>query len=218
MKKSVFYSFLMAFAMIFSCSLVASCGDDDPDPAPKPGGGGSSTTKITSGTIYYIEGYIPSIFDWVNVQTAVAKTDGEKDYVTLNKDELVSMDNVPLPSTAKSYFKEICNSAEIQIPSNSICRVTQIAVPSPATLSYTGYHKYSLKEGYVETEKQDFIAFRMFIFVGNEGTCFASGLSYNKSQGIHVGKQAEFLSRHSENAMYQKTLNLSVENGSIKVN
>lgn len=216
MKKSVFYSFLMAFAMIFSCSLVASCGDDDPDPAPNPGGG--STAKITSGTIYYIEGYIPSIFDWVNVQTSVSKTDGEKNYVTLNKDELVSLDNVPLPSTAKAYFKEICNSAEIQIPSNAIYRVTQIAVPSPATLSYTDYHKYSMKEGYVETEKQDFIAFRMFLFVGNEGSCFSSGLSYNKSQGIHVGKQAEYLNRLSENAMYQKTFKLSVENGAIKVN
>lgn len=216
MKKSVFYSLLMAFAMIFSCSLVASCGDDDPDPAPNPGGGGGSgTAKITSGTIYYIEGYIPSIFDWVNVQTSVSKTDGEKNYVTLNKDELVTLDNVPLPSTAKGYFNEICKG--MKIPSDMLCHVTPVAIPSATPVSYTGYHIYSLKEGYTPTESKDFIAFRMFLFVGNEGSCFATSINYNKLK-VRADKQADLMTRLTDNAYYRKTINLTVENGYIKQN
>lgn len=207
MKKSVFYSFLMAFAMIFSCTMVASCGDDDPDPAP----GGGDTGKTTSGTLYYVEGFNPELFDWVDVQTSVTKADTEANYVTVNKNDLTTLSGVSLPQSALQQFnfqREIA-----RIPDNTICRVVQIAIPSPTTVTYTAQRQFTIKEGYVETEKKDVKVWNTFVFVGNQGSCFVSSFSFTNGQGIIVGKQAEYLQKISAN---KKSISLKDNNGSIE--
>lgn len=204
MKKSVFYSFLMAFAMIFSCAMVASCGDDDPDPAP----------KTTSGTIYYVEGYSPSIFDWVNVQTSVTTSDAEKDYVTVNKDNLIALSDISLPKSAKDQFDLSCKLAQIQ--STNICRVTTISVTSPVTVTYVAHRQFSLKEGYVPTEKQSFESWHTFCFVGSDGSCFVTNFSKTYLEGLKPEKQASYLELISKET-YDRKISLKDNNGSIEV-
>lgn len=157
MKKSVFYSFLMAFAMIFSCAMVASCGDDDPDPAPSPNptptptptptpgedepGKDDPAEEAKGGTFYYVEAFRPSALDWVDFQTSFVKKGEAENFVAPNKDELYSFDNLPIANEeAKKIIKEM-NSTSKNF-TEPLYKVTTIAVTTyPVAFSIT--HKFT---------------------------------------------------------------------------
>ena len=177
MKKSVFYSFLMAFAMIFSCTLVASCGDDDPDPTPTPTptptpgeeepGKDDPAEEAKGGTFYYVEAFRPSALDWVDFKTSFVKKGEAENLVSPNKEELYSFDNLPIANEkAKEAIKDLKSTSKTF--TEPLYKVTTVAITTyPVTFSIT--HQFTP----TDTNYEDTRLFwyrNIAIFVCDNGT------------------------------------------------
>lgn len=205
MKKSVFYSFLMAFAMIFSSALVASCGDDDPDPTPAPTptptptpgedepGKDDPAEEAKGGTFYYVEAFRPSALDWVDFKTSFVKKGEAENLVSPKTDELYSFDNLPIANEqAKEIIKDM--NAISKNFTEPLYKVTTVAVTSyPVYFSAT--HNFVLKEdATTEETTRPFWYRNIAIFVCDNGTVAQVGpKSFDGQLNIPGNKAKSFL-------------------------
>lgn len=194
MKKHTFLSLLMAFAMIFSFVGFTACGDDDPDPAPNPNPNPNpGTSKVTSGTLYVLEGYLASTFDWVNYQTSIEKEGAADNYVTVTADGLSSAENLNfVTGEAKEALKLAIKTTYSTINYTPSFRVTSKTVSSfPTTFSIK--HQGTVKEDL--SEKPNFGYGEIYLFVDNNGKPYTSSSKAQYGQGIKVDRAQEFVTR-----------------------
>ena len=202
MKKSVFYSFLMAFAMIFSSALVASCGDDDPDPTPAPNptptpgedepGKDDPSAKVPGGTIYYVEAFQTSALDWVDHQTSFVKTGEAANYVSPNKDELYTFEDLPIANEdAKARIKSL-DSKSVNFTAPLYKVTTQAITTYP--VDFTGFHKFTLKDGATITEgNRPYWYADIVLFVCDNGTVLTGPVYNSQMMSVPAGKEKSAL-------------------------
>lgn len=215
MKKHTFLSLLMAFAMIFTFVGFTACGDDDPDPAPNPGPnpGGNTDAKVTSGTLYVLEGYLASTFDWVNYQTSIEKDGNADNYVTVTADGLSSAENLNfVTGEAKAALDLAIKTTYGTVNYAPSFRVTSKTVSSfPTTFSIK--HQGTVKEGL--SEKQNFGYGEIYLFVDNNGKPYTASSKAQYGQGIKVDRAQEFVTRVLD--AYSKNVTVSFNGDQVTV-
>lgn len=214
MKKCKFYSFLMAFAMLFSFVGFTACGDDDPDPAPNPNPNPNpGTTEITSGTLYILEGYLASAFDWVDIQTSIEKEGDADNYVTVTADGLTSADNlnfvtgeakIALDAAVKSTFNTVSYTPSFRVTSKKVS-----SFPTTFSIKHQGTLKGEL------SDKQNFGFGQVYLFVDNNGKPSYAGTSAQYGQNIHVDRAQDFVTRMFN--AYSKNVTVSLDGDHVVI-
>lgn len=207
MKKHTLYSFIMAFAMLFTFTGFTACGDDDPsDPTPPPSG-----NKITSGTLYILEGYMPSTFDWVDYKTSIEKAGDADNYVDVTTDGLVDSEHLNFVSgDAKAVLLASIRIAFVRF--SPLFRVTSKAVttfPASFTLKQQATVKAEL------TEKPDFGYGNIYMFVDNNGKAYTNNASTTYLQGVRTDKAQDYLNKNFNKS--STNITVSIDNNQVTI-
>lgn len=223
MKKSVFYSFLMAFAMLFAFVGFTACGDDDPDPdptptpTPTPDPTPTPTPEANTCTTYVVEGYLPSTFDWVTQSVSIEKADAAENYVEVNSDGLTTLDNLPIDNAqaVELVNQYAANNAWFKNSTKDVvCRVTSLKLAS-FPVSYSIKHNLTVKEGVAESKSYAY--WQTVVVVADNGQ--VSGGSIGKSAELN-GIKVESLQKVLNNLVkdsYNTNFTIEKRNGGFFV-
>lgn len=210
MKKTRFYSMLVAIAMTLSVSIFNACGDSNSDPTPTPTP--TPTPAATSCTLYLIEGYAASNFDLADMSVSFVKDGVAASFVTINKDDLTDIDHIA-PAEVQAKIK---NGTGIpsQIKENGYFRVTPIAVTSFPSV-YSVKYNFTAKASYPEDVVRSFGFYQSFITIDNQGRCSSASGTGQYTKGIMLNKISEFLNMVAKD--YQKQITVSTTSGIVSV-
>lgn len=215
MKKHTFLSLLTAFAMLFAFVGFTACGDDDPDPVPNPGGntggntGGSTDAKISSGTLYVLEGYMPSTFEWVNFETSIEKKGDADNFVSVSADGLSTTGNLNfVTGDAKEVLLGAIKVAYVNYtPAFRVTSKKVNAFPASFTIKHKGTVKTEL------TEKPNFGYGDLYLFVDNNGKAYANHASAQSGQGIKIDRAQDYVTKVMD--AYSNDVTVSVSNNQV---
>lgn len=186
MKKTRFYSMLMAMAMILSVGIFAACGSDDPDPTPTP------TPKPTSCTLYLVEGFAADNFNFANMSRSFVKQGEEESYVAINKEDLTDYNNI----TPTDLKNKIANTPAVPsaVQENGYFKITPVTItnfPSAFTLKY----QFTPQSGVDTNSKYAFGIYRGFAIIDNLGNCSSLTGSGQVLNGIKGDKLSQVLNQ-----------------------
>lgn len=188
MKKTRFYSMLMAFAMILSVGLFAACGSDDPDPTPTP------SKKATSCTLYYVVGLTNETFGWVDSKYSLVKEGEAENYQAITTDGCTNFDG--LPSSVAPVVRLALGNYAIHF-AQAYYKVVPITVSSFPT-SFTATLQHNLRSDYVRASNPSMGRVYMFVAVDNLGNIINMlnmSASATYMSGVSDGKEQNYLDR-----------------------
>lgn len=209
MKTLKFHSFLMAFAMLLSLVGFTACGDDDDVPAPAPNP--DTSTNVTSGTLYILEGYMASAFDYANIETSIVKAGEADNFVSISAGDLLSADQVNIVSgDAEEVLKAEMEHAFLSFTPSF--RVSSYKITSfPTTFSIK--HKATVKGE--QTEKRDFGYGEIYLFIDNNNKPHIASGQSRYGQGIRADKVQDGVNLILNSYNLNRTVSLN--NGQVSI-
>lgn len=208
MKKINLFKMLMAMAVVLTLGVFAACGDDDPDPTPTPTP--TPPAQATSCTLYYVEAFSSSDFNFADIKRAFYASGETENYTSITKDGCSGL--AGLSSEVSSLIQSTILRDKPQIANDCVINVTPVTVnmfPKVFNVKY----QFSVKSDYVPETKQNFGIYMGYLAVTNTGALTSMKGTSKYAQGIQVGKEANYLTTIAPSCT--STITVKKENGTI---
>lgn len=198
MHKNLTSSLLLGLALACPMALCTACGDDDPTPPTPP-----TPPTQSHPTFYYVEGYQPVCFEWMNIYSNLKCVDSEGNYTI----------NIDIPHgirTTPDEFTSFANITNTQLRLNIGYALSQ---EEESTYMFRTFkhectelpdtfrvrHNYTVKENYTGTADKDFGIWLGGMAIDTDER--ASNLKTLRQQirGVDEGKEQTLMQRLSEN-------------------